>query len=662
MSGSVTNVSEETWIDVNVLPIVGETPMTTRDELDTAVRTPEETAVGNRVDRPGSFVAVGDLEPGQSVDFTVRVPRAELPPAEAPGVYWTGVHALGTNADGRDTVADGRARTFVPVLDRETLDETSVPLTLVVPLREQTARGADGSLSDAVGWVELVSETGRLGRLSRFAAEAGSRPLTWLLDPAVLDALDDLGQGNPSLSLGPPERVTDGAGGDTGDEPAPDGDDPGPEPSPSTSAEPELDEGGVPDATQAAASRTLLQRLLDELSDADVLSLPYADTDAAALLRLRPGQLARAYDLAAARVRARDLTATPVASPPDGQIDVGELGGLPDDVELLLSDGGDLTRPVRSTLGGRTLTLADARVGSGGPAPTEATDPLALRQRILAEAAVEGTQAALAQLPARPIVVVLPPDWDPGEHATEADFFDQLDRSWLQLADLPTLSEPFGGELDYSRAARERELGQPNVSAAGAVVRRGLVLDELLANRNDVLSDVTALALGAVSYHARAQPREAVETAESQAAGLDADLAQVGIFGTDFVTLSSGSGTLTATVVNELEQPVTVGIGVRSDADVRIEDVEPVELGPEERVTLRLPVTSDDGVHDVALVPLTTSGSEAGAPYEFVLRTTQVGRTVWYVMAGAALLFLVALLRRLRQTVGRERRTPGADA
>ena len=67
-------------------------------------------------------------------------------------------------------------------------------------------------------------------------------------------------------------------------------------------------------------------------------------------------------------------------------------------------------------------------------------------------------------------------------------------------------------------------------------------------------------------------------------------------------------------------------------------------------------------MHDVALVPLTTSGSEAGAPYEFVLRTTQVGRTVWYVMAGAALLFLVALLRRLRQTVGRERRTPGADA
>ena len=34
--------------------------------------------------------------------------------ADEPGVYWFGVHALGTNAAGRDAVADGRARTFLP--------------------------------------------------------------------------------------------------------------------------------------------------------------------------------------------------------------------------------------------------------------------------------------------------------------------------------------------------------------------------------------------------------------------------------------------------------------------------------------------------------------------------------------------------------------------
>ena len=59
--------------------------------------------------------------------------------------------------------------------------------------------------------------------------------------------------------------------------------------------------------------------------------------------------------------------------------------------------------------------------------------------------------------------------------------------------------------------------------------------------------------------------------------------------GTDFVTLSGGSGTLTVTLVNGLAQPIDVGLRTRTDdPSVRVESSDPVELGPGQRTTLRL--------------------------------------------------------------------------
>lgn len=655
MTGTVSNTSEEAWSDVNVLPFLGDAPLTTRDELDLAALTPEETAVGNRIDAPGAFLGLGDLEPGETADFTVRVPADELPPASAPGAYWIGVHALGTNADGRDAVADGRARTFVAVVDRSDLPDSEVPVSLVLPLRAETTRGADGSLADPEGWVGLIGEEGRLDRLSRFALTAGDSPLTWLVDPAVLEALDDLGRGNPPLSLGPPERVPDPDA-----EPSEPAEETEPSPTPTEEAEPAPDEAGVPDTAEASTARGLLRRLDGQLGSADVLGLPYADADAVALLRERPTLLARALRLARATFEARDLDADPVVSPPDGQVEPALLGELADDVDLLLSDRARLALSPGATLEGHDVVLSDARVGAGGPAPVRAADPLALRQRLLAETLLEAGRADATGESPRPVVLTLPPSWDPGAAWAEADFFDALEVPWLRLDDLPSAVGELEGEPSYAEASEARELGPANIVAARRLLRQGVALDELLANVNDVLDRVTGAALGAVSYHVRDRPGDGVAAADGLRRSLTADLEQVGVFGTDFVTLSGGSGTLTVSVVNDLQQPVTVGLDVRSDGDVRVEPVEPVELGPEQRVTLPVPVTSDEGVHDVSIVPVTTSGVVAGASYDFVLRTSQVGRTIWYVMAGASALFLFALLRRVRQRwqEGRSRRQP----
>ncbi|ROR92907.1 hypothetical protein EDD33_3808 [Nocardioides aurantiacus] len=644
LEGSVSNDSEEDWDDVNVTPFSSTTPLTTREDLALAAQTPEQTTVGERLD---VFDAVGDLGPGESADFAVRVPVGELPISGDPGAYWIGVHALGTDAAGRDAVADGRARTFVPLLTPRQARSASVPVSLVLPLRQAARRAADGSLDDPQQWVDLSAEEGRLTRLADLAATAGDRPLTWLADPAVLDALSDLGRGNPPVSL-----ETRSEGSDEGSEE----DDPEESPAPSGGS----DAAGVPDGAAAERARALVQRLRDELDSRDLLTLPYADPDAAALARRRPPLLARAATLSERRTAARDLVGRAVVAPPGGFFDPELVEALPEDEDLLLSDQGELALSPASTLDGRRLTLADARTSAGGPAPVSGTDPLALRQRVLAEAATQ----VVAGDEVRPIVVTLPQRWDPGAAWREADLFDGLDTGWVRFAALPSGGTAYDGQLPYPRSQRAAEIGTDNLRAAVELAAAGRTLSDLLTGEDDVSDDLLGASLQAVSYSARRLPRLNVERTDALAAAARGELARVRVTGNDLVSLSSGSGDVTVTVVNDLEQPVTVGLRVETDAEVEIDTGEAVQLGPGQRSTARLPVRSSDGVHEVTMQPVTSDGAAVGEPFTFSLRTSEVGRVIWVVIAAGGVLLAVMIARRvvlrLRSRHRRERPTDPA--
>ncbi|KQT90914.1 hypothetical protein ASG49_14465 [Marmoricola sp. Leaf446] len=641
LQGSVTNDSEEDWDDVNVTPFSSTTPITTREDLALASQTPEQTAVGERLD---VFEPIGALAPGETADFTVSVPVEELPISGDPGAYWIGVHALGTDVAGRDAVADGRARTFVPLLTPPQARTASVPVSLVLPLRQAARRAADGSLDDPQLWVDLSAEEGRLSRLADFAGTAGSRPLTWLADPAVLDALSDLGDGNPPLSL----------------EARPD---PGADPSPAGSAAPSggSDAAGVPDAAASERARTLVERLREELDSRDLLTLPYADPDAAALARRRPPLLARAAALAERRAAARDLTGRAVVAPPSGFFDPDLVDALPDDQGLLLGDQGELGLPPASTLDGRRLTLSDARTSSGGPAPVPGSDPLALRQRVLAEAATQ----VVAGEEVRPLVVTLPPRWDPGAAWRDADFFDGLDTDWVRFAALPSGGPAYDGELPYPRSQEVAEVDTDNLRSAVELAGVGRTLGDLLTGEDDVADDLLGASLQAVSYSARRLPRLNVERADALAAAARGELGRVRVTGTELVSLSSGSGDVTVTVVNDLDQPVTVGLRVETDGEVAIDTGEAVQLGPGQRSTARLPVRSSDGVHEVTMQPVTSDGAPVGEPFTFSLRTSEVGRVVWVVIAAGGALLAVMIVRRvvlrLRHRSWRERPTDPAE-
>ncbi len=283
-------------------------PITTSAGLVKAAALPYDADVGDRLQTSNAFVAIGDLPPGKSTDFSLRIPRSELPIPDQRGVYWVGVHALGTNKLGRDTVADGRARTFAP-LYRATTPRTD--LTMVVPFRAQVRRDSTGALSEPRRWERLLGEEGRLERILGEVESAGSTPVTLVVDPTVLDAADTLAgtphdpiDGRPPLTQ--PERHPQRRG-----ERAATG-------TPSSDAT--ADESGDGDDPAAARARAWLDRLTKVAATKSVLGTGYADPDVAGLGRRSPELLTTSFELARGTFEAYQVDAQAAVVPPGGYL------------------------------------------------------------------------------------------------------------------------------------------------------------------------------------------------------------------------------------------------------------------------------------------------------------------------------------------------------
>ncbi len=633
VTGTVTNDSNEQWQDINVHPLTSYDPMTTRSELAAAAATPADIYIGDRLAAPHTFDPIGDLGPGDSANFRISLPARALHISGAPGVYWFGVHALGADAAGRDAYADGRARTFLPLLPRHHPPQTQA--AVVLPLRVQVRRDPSGALLDTSTLTTDLAPGGLLDRELRFAQSAQGQPLTWLVDPAVLQAVDDLAHGNPPLSYG---------------EPTDQGSSPSPSPTASPTVEPTTapadPDSATPVENQTAAG--WLERLEGAMTGQAVLGLPYADPDVAAVARRQPGLLKHARALADTTFRQFGVTDSPVVAPVDGVLNRAALHRLqPEDIVLVSDRGKALHRSEWLTGNGHALVFTDARAASGGPAPTPPYDALALRQRIAAAAALRALHHDSG-----PMVVELPMGWDPGSAWQQARFFAALGKlPWLQLTSVtPDGTAPVHtGALPYPHAAEHRQVPASNVAVAHRLVVTGATLSSVLATDNDVPQRLTGAALAGVSYHARDTPRIARHQTAELNHSIHETLRQITITGTDFVTLSGGSGSLTVSLVNGLKVPVTVGIAARSESPgVRIDTPKPVQVAAGQRTTLRVGASSRAvGVHQITLTPISETGHRLGTPLVFSLRTSDVGRWIWVVLGAGGALLAFAIARRL---------------
>lgn len=689
VSGTVTNVDDETWTTLNLYPVIGDAPMTTAAELREARRSDPLGFVGERVTDPGPYAVVDRLEPGATASYSFSVARSRLGVTER-GVYWFAVHVLGQDTAGRDSTADGRARTFLPLVDQPPAqgrrpDGATVveplPVAVVVPIRRRVLHRADGSLAETEEWVEELGPGGTLGRLVDSAAASGS-PLTWLVDPALTTAAAQLAAGNPPRSIDPtvdpatgeeepPEPTgTDGSpsgspstdpSASVGSSDGTDGTDGSGSPSPTTSLVPEpVDPEDLdPEARTAARVATeWLEDLTAALGDTQqVLALPFGDLDVSGAAERAPELYARARQLGGATLPGlpeAEIATEPGISSPLGYLDADALEMASPDETLLLTDlevgaGPDGTAPALASVDGRTVVVASSGAAQGGPGPGRRLSTVSVRQRILSEAAVRFLQDE-----PEPLVVVLPPGWSPDD--PEA-LLPPLDTTWV---DLDTVADAVAGveptevdpaDLSYPGSQEVAELSPAMIRAVEDQVAAGQVLEEVLA-LNDQVGDVLAgEALAAASYTTRPVRTTARTSAEAATAQVRGLLEQVSVTTPPGVTLSSLSGRLPVTLVNDLDQPVTVRLDAQSDIPMSLTVPDEILVGAGGRASVLLEAsTTRQAVHNVSLLVTSPSGEPLGARAELPIRSAQVSNVIWLIMgSGAVLLFGMIGLRLVRR-------------
>lgn len=639
--GSVTNTSDEPWTDVNVYACTSGAPLTTAHELRHAALATTDDVVCGRTD---VFTTIDAIAPGESVFYRLRVDRDDLEISGQPGAYWFGVQAIGTSEAGRDALADGTARTFLPLVGDPVPGEPTAraALSIVLPFRARTLHTADGRMADADTWAADLAPKGRLANLLTLAEDAPAGSASLLVDPAVLVAVRQIAAGNPERDLG--EAVTEPA--EEGEEGTPTDEE---SPARTEEDEPETDE----EDTAAADAAAWLARFEEVAQRLPVLALPYGDLDVAGASRHDVRAIERAREQSDAVLDELDISATPVVVPPDGLLPKAALAHLDGATTIVssealpaeLAEAADLPTTVR--VGDATLRVAEAGVALG-PGPTDGTRALALRQRLLAEGLLRSRADDTTTT-----LVVLPDDADPGPSASR--LFDHLDRPFVRTTSaLPTGVDAVDvEELVYQGQAR-RELGADAFEGARRLADLGSTLDRLLA-RNDGIA-VTALreALSGTSYAARHASLAADDLVGAASASVDGaaswfsqQLALVDVAVPRFVILGSTEGPFAMTVTNGLERPVRLGIRATTGGGLTIRAPKTIDVPASSSRTVNLVAqTSEPGVHSLVLVVTDQDGRPIRKSQDISIRSRDVGWVIWVIMgAGATLLFVAIGLR-----------------
>ncbi len=660
ISGTVTNRSREVWTTINVHAFHSLTPILDSATLALAATRPDEEVLGPRIVDPGTFQTIPKLSPGESAEFTVLVPPGSL--AGGDGVYWAGVHAIGETEDqARDASADGRARTFLPVVTER---RPKLDAAVILPLRAPIQHTPAGRIAHPAKWARLLGPGGRLRNLLEAGQAAGDRPVTWLLDPAVPHAAMKLAAGNPPASTAPlpdagGEESGDGSEGGDGAAAGSEGETPAPPPTDPTQGVPEPEEGeptkepSPQQAAAAAAAQSWLELFTAEMGQHPVLALPYGDVDASALAERAPDLLALARTHSDQVLAELGISATPVLAPPDGWLSPEAITSTSPETVVLLSD-----RALQDPLGevpstgkilDRTFATISSGIASGGPGPEPASGPIAVRQRVVSEAALQKLVDDRS-----PLVIAPPPSWDPATGSTQ--LYSTFVRGLLRLRPLGEVvgqgvltAGPTGSStpslpedaLVWTDDQRDAVLPGASVSVVQTQLERAQLLDRVITRPSSLVSSVLETALPSLSYFARREAGNWRQRTVRSIDWLDDRLESVRIETPLRATLSSDRGTLGVTVVNDLDVAVTVRIAASSPGGLLIEEQEPLTLAPQSRRRMRLQATATrEGKQDLTLRVTDQDGVPLGSVATYPVRTSQVSGILWVIMgAGAVLLF-----------------------
>ncbi|WP_232677206.1 DUF6049 family protein [Nocardioides sp. R-C-SC26] len=647
VAGTVTNRSEETWTTINLYAVWGGSlgPLRSPGELAAAAASPSDAPFGDRIVYEGKPGKIDSLEPGASATFTVTVPASALP-TDGGGAYLFGIHASGqSDSTPRDLVTDGRARTFLPYLPSRVT--TPVDVAIVLPLTRAITYAGDGSVDGTGEWQRTLSSGGRLADLLDFAGSAGGRPVSWLVDPALIDAVDRLRQGNPGRSLAPTVTEPTPGDGETGTA------------APLAETDPDAEADPV-----IATAQSWMAEATDRLgSAADVLALPYGNLDVPATLAHAPALLAEARTLGADALGEAGIETTPALASPGGYLDAASITTAGDDTTVLATDlmfpG---YAPAVAAVDGVDVVVTSSGASAGSPGPRPTQSAVGLRQRILAEAAVRALRSTQP-----PLTVLLPTEW--GLSSASA-FWSGLDAPWLNLVGVSDIAANTASTsvdpaaLTYPELQSRRELDPEFFERIAALVTEGGTLQRVLVGNETLADVVTRQALTGAAYSVRNSP-SAGRLALARMQGWFSDVFDsLQLRATEGVTLSSQSGTFLVTVANDLDQTVRVGIRAEADGGITVRAADPVQIGPRSRANVLVTATTrTNKVHNVELFLTDEDGVRLGSADQVPIRSVQVSDVIWVIMGtGIGVLFIAIAIRLARRIRAARRGAPAETA
>jgi hypothetical protein len=201
------------------------------------------------------------------------------------------------------------------------------------------------------------------------------------------------------------------------------------------------------------------------------------------------------------------LLSQPAVAPTSDVLSPEAVASVAQGTVVMLGDNAFAVPPTTAhsvvRLLGHKVVVTSTGAEAGGPLPTAANDPLALRQRLLSEAALrlEGGDTA-------PLVVTLPTVWR-GEDA--ASFFTDLEQPWLDVVpvgDVATRSATGvpASSLVYTDEDLAAELDATAFSTADRAGEAATLLEQVVIPVTTIEAQVRDELLVTLSEQHRALP------------------------------------------------------------------------------------------------------------------------------------------------------------
>ncbi|MDX3385935.1 DUF6049 family protein [Streptomyces niveiscabiei] len=637
VSGTVTNNGKQAVTDAHVDLRVGSV-LTTRSAIADAAKRSDSVSGADGSPVGGAYTAkFTTLTPGVAQPFTITVPVDKLE-LDGDGIYPLGVTLSGeTAAQSWDQVLGAR-RTFLPWRSDEpdAPTRTTVLWPLISTVHVTAETGSNQQQTPVFLNDDLAAEIAPGGRLEQLVALGKTLDVTWVIDPDLLASVDAMSGGY---------RVQ--AGDDT------------------TVA-----------GTHSAVAKQFLDELQGAVTGKEVVALPFADPDLAALAHNGTNvtgtlsQLKAATDVAATTVETvlHVTPSTDFAWPVNGAVDpsivkvatsagadkvIARSDSLADDLSYTPS----AARPIG---GGTTAVVADYRLSTAfqGDLTSAAAATLAVqnflaqslalnlqndKQRSVVVAPQRMPTAGQAQALAKAVTALQGGSWSQAQALTAT----------AAVKPDPGAATTVPGRSSYPSSLRKQEMSK---TAFQDIANTQGKLDNfkvILTDESRVVTPFGRAINREMSTSWRGRGAAAGSYRQGVAAHLTTLTDQVRLIDKSETKLSGRSATIPVTVQNSLVQGVDhLVLRITSTNPTRLEIAghdwaeQDITVSGGHSTSVKFTTSANaNGKTTVVAQLFTQDGQPYGKEVVFDVKVTEITATVMLVIGGGFLLLVLAGFR-----------------